>query len=75
MCTNVVFEVPGCREGFAAVGVGTNKWTLTGVDPAVNVEVLRGVESFPAAGELAFARSVRDVNLLDVRAEVCREGE
>ena len=41
----------------------------------MDVEVLRSVESFPAARKLALARAVRDVDLLDVRTEVCGERE
>lgn len=72
---DVVLEVPRRGKGFRAICVGADKGPLPSVDPAVDVEVLRGVETLAAARELALAGPVRDVDLLDVRAQVSREGE
>ena len=72
---DVVLEVPGSGEGLGALCVRTDKGPLARVDAPVNVEVLRSVEPLPAAWELTLARPVRNVDLLDVRAEVGGERE
>ena len=72
---DVVLEVPGSREGLAAVGVGADKGTFPRVHAAVDVEMLGSVEPLATARELALAGTVGDVDLLDVRTEVCGEGE
>ena len=41
----------------------------------MDVEMLRSVEPLATAGKFTLARSIRDVDLLDVRSQVCRERE
>ncbi len=75
MCADVVLEVAGGGEGLAALRVGAHEGAFSRVYSPVDVEVLRGVKTLAAARKLALARAVGDVDLLDVRAEVSREGK
>ena len=71
----VVLEISGSREGLSAVGVRAHEGSLARVHPSVHVQVLGRVKAFLASGELTLARSVRDVDLLDVGSQMGREGE
>lgn len=75
VCPNVVLQVSCCREGLHTFGVGADERSLPCVDSSMDIEVLWGVESLSTAGKLALTRPVGDVDLLDVRSEVGREGE
>ena len=71
----VIFQISGSCEGLTAVRVRTHKGPFPSMDPPMNVEVLWSVKPFSTAGKLALARSIRNMDLLDVRSQVCREGE
>ena len=74
--SDVVLQVSSSGERLPTVGVRADKRSLSRVNPSVDVEVLRGVEALATSGKLALARPVGDVDLLDVRTQVCwkREG-
>lgn len=75
MGPDVVLQVPSRGERLGALGVGAHEGAFPRVDPPVDVQVLGGVETLATARELALARPVGDVDLLDVRAKVGREGK
>lgn len=62
----VVLEIAGGGERLGTICVGAHERPLAGVHASVDVEVLRRVEALPAAREIALARPVGDVDLLDV---------
>lgn len=66
VCPDVVLQVSSCCEGLGAFRVRADKWPLPRVHAAMNIQVLGGIEAFSAAWELALARAIRDVDLLDV---------
>lgn len=69
----MVLEVARGSKRLGAFCVRTDEWAFPSVHPSVDIQVLWGIEALPTAGELALARSVGDVDLLDVGAQVCRE--